>query len=37
MNNWHVYELEKQKIIAKNLSPDEYERAIRELADRLKI
>jgi hypothetical protein len=31
------YEAEKQRLIALNLSPSEYEKAVRKLARRLKI
>ena len=36
-NKWHVYELEKAKIARMNLSPNEYEKRIRELARKLEI
>lgn len=37
MTKWQKSEQEKKKIQAKNLTPKEYERAIRELARRLKL
>lgn len=37
MADWELYEIEKQKIIAKNLSPDEYEKAIQELITLMEI
>ena len=36
MNKNIEYENEKRKIQKKNLMPDEYERAIRELCERIK-
>ncbi len=36
-NIWEIYEYYKRKIKAKNLSPDEYEKAIKELCNKLKI
>lgn len=36
-NVWEIYEQEKRKLQQKNLTPEEYEKAIRELCDRLKI
>jgi hypothetical protein len=32
---WRLYELEKQKIIDRNLEQAEYDRQIRDLVDRL--
>ena len=32
-----IYEAEKRKIIALNLSPKQYQEAIKRLADRLRI
>lgn len=37
MNKWVQYEYEKSKIIAKNLTSEQYEAAIKRLCDRLKI
>jgi hypothetical protein len=37
VNKWLLYESEKKKIQAKNLSSEEYEKAILELANRLKV
>lgn len=37
LNKFEEYEIEKQKIQAKNLSAKEYEMAIRELCKKLKI
>lgn len=34
---WLEYEQEKQKLQQENLSPGEYEKAIRELCERLGI
>ena len=36
-NNWNTYEHEKRKLQALNLPPHEYEKAIRELARRLRV
>lgn len=35
--NWQTYEIEKQKLIAKNLPQDLYEKEIKKLTERLKI
>ena len=37
MNKWHEYEAEKRKIIAQNLSAQEYTQAIRQLCERLGV
>ena len=37
MNKWVQYEIEKQKIIAMNLSASEYEKAVKKLVNKLKI
>lgn len=37
MTKWQIYEMEKRRLQAANLSPAEYERAIRDLCRRLKI
>ena len=36
-NKWLVYKYEKARIQRRNLSPDQYEKAITELAKRLGI
>jgi hypothetical protein len=33
--NWKLYEQENRKIIARNLTADEYERSMQELCERL--
>lgn len=37
MDKWLKYEQEKKKLLEKNLSPKDYENAIRELAMKLGI
>jgi len=37
MNNYQQYEKEKQALIAKNLSPVEYEKQLKIIIDRLGI
>jgi hypothetical protein len=37
MNKYTLYEEEKRLLEAKNLSPEEYEKEIRKIAERLKI
>jgi hypothetical protein len=37
MDKYKLYEQEKQKLQAQNLTPKEYTKAVRELAKRLKI
>ena len=37
MNKWLRYEQEKQKIIAKNLTAEEYQKAIQAICRKLKI
>ncbi len=36
-NIWEIYEYYKRKIQAKNLPPEEYEKEIKALCDKLKI
>lgn len=36
-NKYAIYEQEKYKLSQMNLSPDEYERRVRDLAKRLKV
>lgn len=36
-NKWHDYEMEKRKIKTMNLSSEEYDKAIQELTERLKV
>ena len=35
--SWHDYEREKRKLLALNLSPDEYDRRIAEITKRLGV
>ena len=37
MNKYQQYELEKRQLQEKNLTKEEYEEAIKELAERLEI
>ena len=37
VSDWEIYEHEKRKIIAQNLSATEYTQAIRQLCDKLKV
>lgn len=37
MDPYQVYELEKKALQAMELTPEEYEQAVRELAERLNI
>ena len=37
MNKWILYEQAKKKLQSKVLTPDEYDRAIKAICDRLKI
>lgn len=37
MNKWQLYELEKEKLQEKNLSPEAYQKELIALAEWLKI
>ena len=37
MNLWEEYERQKKEIIAANLTPQEYKKAIKELCDLLEL
>jgi hypothetical protein len=37
MNKWIIYEAEKKKLQAMDLTPEEYEKAVRELCEKLRI
>lgn len=37
MVNWKKYEYEKEKLIEKKLSPEEYEKAIKELVVKYRL
>lgn len=37
LDNYKIYESEKQKLQEKNLTPEEYEAEIKKLIDTLKI
>lgn len=37
MNKWTKYEEEKRRLLCMDLTPEEYQRKIRELAKKLKI
>lgn len=37
MSNYQIYEIEKRKLELQNLSPKEYEKAIRKLCKKLEL
>lgn len=36
-NRWRQYEVEKKALVARGMTPAAYERALRELAKKLKL
>ena len=37
MTKWERYEIEKRKLAEKNLTPEEYDKAIKEICKKLGI
>jgi len=37
MSKWHIYEQEKKKLEELNLTPEQHEKAIKKICDKLKL